>query len=164
MVTDDLTIVMDVPNKDKDKKGDKSAPSSISKQIKQLKKKSGQIDANEMKTIANELVEIFPDLEKIMKNRKQEGTMKEILKKPNEDDIILDQFMHNGINYYKDKFLGIWDENADLVGSIRGYDEHGVEICEMFDRAFDSVEVEPGLAIDGLILGSTRTCVGKKTK
>jgi len=132
----DLTIIMDVPDKGT-KKPKISTP--ITEQIEQIKLKSGEIGTTEMKTIVNELVEIFPDLEKLVKNRKQEGTIKEILK-PTPGDIVLEQFQHNGVNYYKDKFHGIWNENADLVGVIRGYDDKGAEICEMFDRKFDVVE------------------------
>lgn len=55
-------------------------------------------------------------------------------KNTKKEEIVIEQFQHDGKLYYKDQHNGILDENANLVGVIRGVDDIGTEIYEFFDN------------------------------
>lgn len=70
------------------------------------------VDDNTMDLI-NKLYEIFPNL-------KVESNTNNLVNKTNSDtnEIVLEEFTHDNIIYYKDKHNGIWDSTCELVGII----------------------------------------------
>lgn len=93
--------------------------------------------------LLEKLINMYPYLEK----EKQHIISECINKKPNQkkisnkkeqkSPIILEQFKYQDKIYYKDKHNKIWNDKAELIGVISGYDnETGVPICEMFDKKY----------------------------
>ena len=54
------------------------------------------------------------------------------------NEIVLEKFLYKGTSYYKDKFGIIWDQNATIIGSTKGFDVNGEPICYFFDTKYDS--------------------------
>ena len=92
---------------------------------------------NDKIKIIEQLFNIFPDLEEqkqhtisnLIKNNKDKDKKNQQESK----EIILDGFAHNNQIYYKDKHNCIWDDSAECVGIINGYDNLNKPICVFFD-------------------------------
>lgn len=81
--------------------------------IKNKLHSADNLDENTLDLI-NKLFEIFPKL-------KNDSINKNNLPKknnPDTDEIVLEEFIHNNIVYYKDVHNGIWDNLSELVGII----------------------------------------------
>jgi hypothetical protein len=50
-----------------------------------------------------------------------------------DNEIVLEKFFYKGTQYYKDKFGIVWDQNAIIIGSTKGFDVNGDPICYFFD-------------------------------
>jgi hypothetical protein len=102
-----------------------------------LKNKEFRDNLNSEKIeIIEKLFEIFPEL-KDQKALMTNELLKNAKETQNESkEIILDEFNHNGITYYKDKFHNIWDENANLVGIVN-HKENQIYDYIFFDQKFN---------------------------
>jgi hypothetical protein len=54
-----------------------------------------------------------------------------------DNEIVLEKFFYKGTQYYKDKFGIVWDQNAIIIGSTKGFDVNGDPICYFFDTKYD---------------------------
>ena len=57
-----------------------------------------------------------------------------------QEELTFDRFTYKDKTYYRDKFNGIWDSNAILVGAVIKINKDGEEKehYEMFDRIVDT--------------------------
>lgn len=61
---------------------------------------------------------------------------KPIVKKNNA--IVLEQIIYDNNTYYKDKFGGVWDSNAELVGVIKNCESNNTYLCELFCNRYNT--------------------------
>lgn len=119
----------------------------IAHQIKQdLKKDYNKKMKNkvnkEKEEMLNKLFEMFPDinikkdeiLTECLKNKS--NNEQSLNKKTDQKETIFDQFTYNGNVYYKDKHNAIWNNNAELVGSVLEY-KNNIPVCSFFDEKID---------------------------
>ncbi len=59
-----------------------------------------------------------------------------IVKKNN--TIVLEQVVVNQEKYFRDKFNGLWNNDADLVGVFKGYSADNTPVCELFSKKYNT--------------------------
>ena len=87
-------------------------------------------DANSNNQLSQQVINILHDIY-------PEVNSKKVQQDPQDNEIILDEFEFNNITYYRDATNnGIWDADAELVGTIKDYDENGEPItCFWFQSS-----------------------------
>ena len=106
------------------------------------------LDDNKMEII-EKLFEIFPDLKDQTKfidnnnnNNNQSGINVE--NDNSENEIVLSEFQIMDKTYYKDKYGGMWNDNAEIIGTSKKNDTDGNPICVFFDQNFVTYGVFSG--------------------
>lgn len=85
----------------------------------------------EESVMVDKLLEIFPDLKDLMPD--SQFTI-------NKNETVLDEIKINDVVYYQDRLGGIWNSNAELVGSVNK--KNNKELYHFFDKKYD-LKVEP---------------------
>jgi hypothetical protein len=102
---------------------------------KEVDKHISKISANRRKNIISiqlsikqKIYKLFPKLSEVEKNAADkyiDDQIKKIIKansnviKSVKNEIMLEEFTHDDIKYYKDEYDNIWDEECDIVGVIK---------------------------------------------
>lgn len=97
------------------------------------------LDDDKMEII-EKLFEMFPDLKdqtKFIDNKNNQSSIN-VENDNDENEIILSEFQIADKIYYKDKYGGIWNDNAEMIGTTKKNDIHGNAICIFFDKQFDT--------------------------
>ena len=78
------------------------------------------MDANTNNQLSQQVIDKLYDI-----SNEVEGSKKKVQQDPHDNEILLDEFEWDNITYYAHANGGIWDSNADLVGTIKDYDQDG---------------------------------------
>lgn len=89
--------------------------------------------------IIEKLFEIFPDLKDQKKFLNDVNKNKNILIDNNDDEIVLDELIYENKIYYKDKHNYLWNEDANLVGTIKKDTNTDEYVYYMFDKKFEGI-------------------------
>lgn len=95
--------------------------------------------------VIEKLFEIFPELKDKKTYLLNKKSIQHIInganiQQPNE--ILLEEFTYNDIVYFKDINGGIWNEDAELVGTIKGIDKDNKPLCIFFDEKYHDMKLD----------------------
>jgi|688.fasta_scaffold233316_3 hypothetical protein len=79
------------------------------------------------------LFKIFPELKDDKKMASKNNVA--IIGSNNDEEIVLEEFKIDDMIYYKDAYNGIWNTNAELIGTYH-YTE-GISVYNFFNKQYD---------------------------
>ena len=88
---------------------------------------------NETMELLDKLFELFPELKNENKHLIKKKSLHNIINEKDLNEIVLDEFKIKDKVYYRDQNGGIWNQDAQLIGIIKNYDQAGDPICIFFD-------------------------------
>ena len=83
--------------------------------------------------LLDKLFELFPELKNENKHLIKKKSLHNIINEKDLNEIVLDEFKIKDKVYYRDQNGGIWNQDAQLIGIIKNYDQAGDPICIFFD-------------------------------
>lgn len=110
--------------------GDNSVENKINEIVTKLK--TDDSISKDQKDMINNLIGMIPELE--LKNKTSDYNKKQNKIDYKSAQMVFDVIEYNGKQYYLNESNGIWDDDAELVGSLIGYDSDGKPIITFFNE------------------------------
>lgn len=107
---------------------------SIENKINEIvtKLKTDDSISKDQKDMINNLIGMIPELE--LKNKTNDSNKKQNKIDYKSAQMVFDVIEYNGTQYYLNESNGIWNENAELVGSLIGYNSDGKPLITFFNE------------------------------